>query len=1533
MKVPNSNKSSIFLPFMICLLFLPIAMDAQIIDTFPKDSAQFIGALGDYMENRIDDDNEDALDRFIHYWETGKFDASKRDSIVTISNALLHNKATREPYFADMIRVMNRMNQTRFDSLYFTTWMNGFNHLMNLPKRKLAETSDFFRFTLDFLNNNGLNLTRTREWYATGSNYRLVYDTTLKVRYPETRIICKQRDDSIQIYETRGTYFPFRKIWQGQGGNVTWERAGYSTDQIQARLSNYRIDLTKAEYQADSVLFFNELYFDEPIRGKLHDKLHHIIKPQDAIFPTFNSYRKVFEIENIYDNMDFIGGFQMKGAQFIGSGGKGKDATLKVHRNGQIFMTAHAQVFTLKKDKALSNNAAITIHLRKDSIYHNGLSFNYNVKNQEIELIPNESILSKSVYYNTYHQVSMKFDRLLWNTNEDRIYFTHSRNSSMGKATFTSMNYFTLDKWLQLEMRDKVHPLIGIRNYHNQIGGRKFDAGEYAKYMRLPTYQVRQRLMYLAQDGFLFYDLPSDTVTINDKLFDYIQARIGKIDYDVIQIESATTSSSHNAILDLSNLDMHIKGVERTFVSDSQNVVLYPDQSGLIMKKNRNFDFGGVVVAGLFTFFGDSLSFSYEDFNITMNRIDSLRMKYQTDEYNKFGHKLLANVQNTVSDLSGVLSIDHPNNKSGKLRFPKYPIFEANKKSYVYYDDLFDGPYKRENFYFELYPFTMDSLDNFQPEKMKYHGMFHSADIFPPFEQTLELRDDNSLGFQKTTQDKGLPLYEGKGTYYKHIDMSNRGLRGDGEMTFLTARAKTDSILFFPDSTSIHARELTIEQSTTGIEYPQVASRKVDIEWYPNENDMHIWQTNQPFDMFNGRSTLEGYINLKPTGLTGKGKMDMKKASLASPHYEFKALAFDADTANFRLRTLSREAVAFQSDTLKAHVDYNYQRARFRTLSEYNKSEFPQNLYASYLDEFFWKLDTDELVIESTPDGRQGDKLSTLRDNTLEGALFMSTHLSQDSLRFASPEAIFNIADTTLTAKQVKYLHVADAKICPKEETLQVEKQANIDTLRQARLIADHSIEAPHQIFNASLKVKGRKNFGGNGDYKYEGQQDRSQVIHFHTLGVDDSLHTFARGNIAVTDSFTLSPYFGFAGDVHLASRRNLLKFEGSAKMMHACSMVRPRYARFESIIDPMEVYIPFGNKNTDIKGKKLFVGPYITIDSAHVYPTFLTPRKDASDNPVLASHGYLSYNPENDRYEIASKQRLEKKERLSSYVALDRTACNYYAEGKMNLGVDFGEMAINPVGSMKHNLKTNKVTMNLTLPMQFLFSQAALDTMARDLNRQTTLEDTDPNTAFYKDNLYRIVGEAPANQYLNALNAADSAKTKKKKMPASMEHSILFSDLEFEWNTSTNSYVAIDDIHVAVVNGKPVNKKMDGYIEIVRQRFGDKIYVYLTPDNENYYFFYYFRGMMRTSSTNKDFVRAIEDVPNRKRKISRGLGNTTYRYILSTPTSLSRFRKHMADVLKDIQGARASQDEKEKQEQEKEQSAESSGPKEEMPR
>jgi len=649
--VQHLIKSLVSLLFLA--LFIPQVSHAQIVEEFPTDSAKYAETLTDFLEKRIKESNEPLVEKFITYWSNGSFSPQKRDSIVAVSNLLLNNRAKREPHFTDMMDFFMELNDTKFDSIYFDTWMKGFRHVISSKRSKLRKTMDYMNFTLGLAEKQALHLSNTRSWYSNNDNYNFVFDTTLKVAFTNTSLKCKFREDSIRIKNTRGTFYPFSKKWKGKNGKVTWERAGYNPDNIYAELDHYNIDMRKASYTADSVKFINKLYFDEPVLGKLEEHLVHIISPQDAIYPVFRSYKKLFKIKNIYENMNFTGGFLMKGAQFIGSGGPNQDAIINVHKEGNKFMTARSQTFVLKKNKAVSRKAEITIHLKQDSIYHTGLQFTYNVNSQEIELTANDNILSESVYYDTYHQVSMKLDRLLWNTNNEKIYLTYARNSSMGNATFTSMNYFTLEKWLQIEMRDEIHPLIAIRNYYNKINSKVFHAGEYAKYVEKPTYQVKQRLMFLAQDGFIFYDLDNDSITINNKLFDYIKSRIEKIDYDVIKLESTTNAPTHNGILDLNSMNLTINGVPRIQVSDSQNVIIYPRNRQIVMGKNRNFSFGGAVVAGLFSYYGNDFDFNYTDFKIHLQNIDSLNMQFQTDELNMYGKAVLAKVDNTIENLSG----------------------------------------------------------------------------------------------------------------------------------------------------------------------------------------------------------------------------------------------------------------------------------------------------------------------------------------------------------------------------------------------------------------------------------------------------------------------------------------------------------------------------------------------------------------------------------------------------------------------------------------------------------------------------------------------------------------------------------------------------------------------------------------------------------------------------------------------------------------------------------------------------------------
>ena len=181
--------------------------------------------------------------------------------------------------------------------------------------------------------------------------------------------------------------------------------------------------------------------------------------------------------------------------------------------------------------------------------------------------------------------------------------------------------------------------------------------------------------------GFVGYNVTNDTIEIRDRLRDYLAFRAGTKDYDVIRFKSETPGSQPNAVLDLKNYDMELNGVSAVSISDRQNVVFFPTNKHLTLKKDRNFGFDGSISSGLITLFGNSFEFDYKDFRINLNIIDSMSMNVQTESFDYYGRPAIIKINNTVAQLSGYLEIDKPDNKSGKEEFPEYPRLTSNTNS------------------------------------------------------------------------------------------------------------------------------------------------------------------------------------------------------------------------------------------------------------------------------------------------------------------------------------------------------------------------------------------------------------------------------------------------------------------------------------------------------------------------------------------------------------------------------------------------------------------------------------------------------------------------------------------------------------------------------------------------------------------------------------------------------------------------------------------------------------------------------------
>ena len=1024
---------------------------------------------------------------------------------------------------------------------------------------------------------------------------------------------------------------------------------------------------------------------------------------------------------------------------------------------------------------------------------------------------------------------------------------------------------------------DMVHPLVVIRSFYKKNGEtRGFYVEELAAYMRMSITQVRQQVMHLTIMGFLSYNFESDRANITDKLFDYLNANAGKIDYDVIDFNSVTSGVS-NASLNLLNFDLKMNGISRIFLSDSQNVYIYPTNREIILKKNRDFIFAGRVNAGRFDFFGKEFSFEYDKFKINLKNVDSLRLKVPSEELDDYGNYKLVKVKTVIENIDGVLLIDQPYNKSGVKPSPEYPIFHSFKDSYVFYDksSIQDGVYDKDKFYFHLEPFTIDSLDNFNPASISLKGNFVSAGIFPDFVDSLGVQPDYSLGFVRPTPPDGFSAYGGKGAYFADVNLSHEGLRGDGTLNYLVSTTTSDDFIFFPDSMNTNAQRFKIENQTDPIEYPDVIADSVYIHWLPYQDVMYIHKEQRDMDFYDGEAKVGGTLALQPGGLTGDGQIDFSNAELESDLIKFNQWAFDADTADFRMSAEISELEAFSTVNVNAHVDFDERKGLFKSNGGGSYIEFPVNQYICYMDQFTWYMDEGsiELSVSEVETARM-----TSDELQLEGAKFISTHPKQDSLSFYAVKGKYDIKKNIINAEEVKLINVADARIYPDAGKVTIRKKANMETLTFAKILANTTTQY-HNIYNAGIKINSRKHYEGSGDYDYIDDRKRKQTIHYNKISVDTTGQTYALGEIHDTANFMFSPKFAFTGNVKLTANNEFLNFSGFCKIGHSCESIISNWFEFSTDINPNAIYIPVSAEPINLTNDKLSSGIVLAKDSAYVYSTFLSLKSKKRDIDILPAEGYLFHDKKSSEYRISNKDKLIEIAMPGNYISLNTVSCRVYGEGKINLGENIGQVKLTTVGNAIHNLSDNTAEFDLIMAVDFFFSDAALKVMAENISEEP-IEFLDYDRPTYERGLSELTGKEMADKLISEISIYGSYK----KVPAELIHTLVLTDLKLKWNPNTGSYVSEGPIGIGNINKKQIHKPVRGIVELLKKRNGDVLSIYLEASEHNWYFFTYQRGLMQAISSGDDFNTIIKELKPDKRKVkAQYKGGMSFQYIIST--------------------------------------------------
>ena len=1286
-------------------------------------------------------------------------------------------------------------------------------------------------------------------WKAPYSEWVMKFDErTLFFEIGAGDVIGRLKEDSTIIMGTTARFFPKEGRLDAQGGTVFWSRVGRSEEEIYGELAHWTLDTRQGYLKADSTTLTAPELHNTPLLGIFEERLS-TRSQRNARYPRFASYKNDFLLPNVYKEVHFRGGLGVVGPNYYGLSPDSATAKVQFTYNNDTIITLKSSRFLFRDSLLSSARVEVVAHLGEDSLYHPYCEMRFDPRSGQIRIMRYKTGLGLSAWTDSYHSMDISVDQLVWNQQTSKLNLRNLNLGSQQAAVFESKQYFRVTRMEEIAGLQQTHPLEELKLASYEFGYQDMPLANLIYALRMPRAQGERFLYEMSIQGFVEFNVDQQTISLNDRLFEYLDNWSGKRDYDVIQFVSRIGKGS-NAQISLLNYEMDIAGVSRIAVSDSQQVALYPKGGKITMKEDMDFTFDGVINAGLFNYWGAGYTFDYQEFRVDMPQIDSMRFKVKQFDPPPGERPALVSVQTVLQDLQGQLLIDKSDNKSSKEYYPEYPIFQALNNSYVYYDDkrIHDGIYDRERFYMALDPFTIDSLDNTTTDGILFDGTFYSADIFPVMEQPLQVMPDYSLGFTK----KMPPTenYRGKGIFEGEIALSEQGLHAEGKINYLQSTTVSSDILMFPDDAKGRATTFDITESVAGVGHPEASGEDNPFHWFPYEDYIDANTRKVPFDMYGEQNVVaEGKLTYGPQGLTGKGELRYMTAKHNSPEegYTFYNRSFESPKQDFRVKTLETdEQWAFQMLESSAKVDFDAREGLFDKLDPASFIEFPANRYMAKMDHAEWYMDDAKVDVKRKKAGE---------------AYLVSTHPLQDSLDFTAGFARFDLAPGLLEAFDVPEIDVADSRIIPDSGYVIIRANAEMDPLQNSEIIADRYSKL-HKFYETTVRIRSKNRFTAHGMYDYLDEEGSTWPIEFQSIRPDTSGMTIGTAEIQEKDQFYLSPFFGYRGKVKLEAPQKSMFFKGSILIQNECRNLQTTWFDIASYIDPSDIVIELPENDPDQLRDNTFNGIYISQDSLGGHSNFLSKYADRADIEILTATGVLFYDAEERGYVVTTYEKLQDNTMPDPYLVFHNDDCELFGTGALNIMRNSGLVTTKMAGEVVHNLKSDDVEIDGIWTID-----APVDKDAWEKVAELFADGSGSLRAYkeaYKQGVYGLLGSEDGTEFLEDITAIEL----NGKFPKEFKKTLVMSGIKMKYNGRFKNFRSQEKAYIQNIYGVPIFAEVDCLLEIKERRRGTEITMLL--DNGTDYIYIGFKGtVMGLRSSSDEFNAHILEKDPKDRSIS----------------------------------------------------------------
>ncbi len=1276
--------------------------------------------------------------------------------------------------------------------------------------------------------------------------------------------------DSANLHKTSGALMLKDALFVGEGGKFDWATAGYSEDSVYCTLGKYNFDIRTPKLSAENTKMTFLGMVKEPVEGIFQFASQNHQGYMNARYPRFKSYKSDIEVKVFNGNegenkIIYKGGFALQGRNFSSESVFDGKATLRVQDQAFEKFKAIAQRFTFNDSLVNASEAAVTIYHKLDSIHHPNVNLRYYADSSELVLRLLDRDAQKTSFVSSYFKMDIRGDIVRWNLRTDSLNISTMSARSQVPVIFESNEYFNEDRFDELSKMYDFHPLIMAVGYARRTKQKSFYLEDLAKDTKQNEKIVHAAMKDLNERGLLDYDEKTREITVNERSLHNVLSKGKQKDYDNLLIPSVEASLP-NATFDMENQEMKVRGIDKFYISKQLNVYIIPDNQELTLLSNRDFRFDGNLFSGNFEFKGRDFTFDYQSFLVDLQEIDSIRF-YLTDE--KGNRKRVDNSLVSASpdsaftasndeqfqQTSGTLFINEPNNKSARKFNPAYPKFDAANGAVIYFDgrEVLEGAYDK-TVYFVVPPFAIDSLSDTDPASIGFEGTLYSG-IFPPIDETLRVMKDNSMGFQHKVPSVGYELYKGSGKYYNELTLDSRGLRGNGYIEFLTSTLESKDFVFYMDSATTVGTYAEIREGTLGpASFPQAYVEDYTLKWLPQKDSMYIINNNKPFEFYNQTASLDGAAVLTRKGLLGEGTLFTRGSEAKSEEMAFEQSKFYARHAEFEIKSDDPKKPALAGDDVRLDFDLTKEKALISPEEEGIAAiDFPYAQFKTSITQAEWDL------MEETV------KMSKPADVPIESSYFYATRQDLDSLAFNAEEAVYQIQLQQLDISGVPFIKVADAKVIPENNQVQVLANAKLHTFNNARLVLD-TLNEYHKLFNGTIDIVNRNKFTGTATYQFVTAESDTFAIEmsgfrkeYQSVSKRDSAaYTIAEGNVEMEQNLTISPGMIYRGKVKMAAFKPALTLDGYVKLDFKKIPDYNTWIRYESDAEQQQVVFDFENALTE-RGEPLSAGLRQDNRTNELYTTFLTDPHSMGDFEVFRPKGSLSYNQETNQYEIKNPEKTKGNSYKGEVFTYNEKSNKVSFEGPIYLteGIDPGvKLEASAIGS--GNLDSGKFALDAFLMLDFELPAQAVEMMAEDLNTAADQAGAPPATQDRTALLYKVA-EFIGNQSANEFSQRSSTNyTSLVSMSGRLEHTLVFSDVNLQWSPEQKAWYSTSPLGLSHMLGVDVNARLNGFMEIRRGDYGSIINIFMQASPGSWYFLSYQNARLMIWGYNEDFNDVI---------------------------------------------------------------------------